>query len=656
MKKKYWKRGLATTMLGVMIVGSLASADMAFAGKKLKVSQKTVTLQVGKSKTISTNMPVKFSVSNKKIVVLKKVKKKQCSIYGKKKGSCKVVVKAGKQKITVKVQVKAKVQSKKTPEPKKTTVPKSTKSPTAVPTSTPIVTVSPAAVASEAAVTSPSAAPVGETTNKPYEDVVETPTSVAEETASPEPVITKTPDVTEIPTVVPPVESALPSTRPVVEEPTKTPAYLPPTSTLSPTPTPLSDRNETATPAAIETEAPTATPDVTTQPTPDAWEEKSMVGGINGLGYQMLEQLKDDSNVVISPYSISSVLAMLTDGAEGNTKSEIEKVLGIGNYDAWQKEFCEFYKKNSNTDVEEFKFHADNSYWINDTKFSFDSEKQKNYMEKVKNGYNAETISMDFANTNPQDQINSWVDQKTDGVIKQIIPEKVDKERIAAILLNTIYFDAQWDREFCEGWKMNFHGTNGDTQVQNMDKKEEYYRYINENGLEMLELPFRDTNIIMDFVISEDLKKPATEIFSQLSEKEKEALFQKLSKQEEVLTNVILPKFKLEYGIKDVAKQLQNIGIQDAFDMSRADFPAIRGNNAAPFYVSSVFHKAVVDVKENGVTAAAATAGTMAAGCAPGGETKKVINFRVDRPFVFVLRDSESGMIYFIGQIENLSE
>ena len=634
--KKCWKRSLATTMLGVMIVGSLSSADMAFAGKKLKVSQKTVSVQVGKSKTISANLPVKFTISNKKIAVLKKVKKKQCSVYGKKKGNCKVVVKAGKQKITVKIEVKAKTQAK----TKNTPAPKNTKAPTIAPTATPIVTISPVAVTS-----SPSAAPVEEPTIKPDEDK-DTPEPVVEETASPEPVNTVTPDITEVPTEVPE-----PSETPVAGGATDIPTDLPTTSAH---PTPLPAGNETVTPAAVETEAPTATPEATSTPTPDVWEEKSMVGGINGLGYQMLEELKEEGNVVISPYSISSVLAMLNDGADGNTKNEIEKVLGIKDYDAWQREFSTFYKNNGNQETEELKFHADNSYWINDTTFSFDSQAQNNYKEKVKNSYNAETISMDFANTNPQDQINDWVDQKTNGVIKQIIPEKVDKNKIAAILLNTIHFDGQWETKFCEGWEMDFHGTDGNTKVQNMFQERKDYKYVKENGLEMLELPFRDTDIAMDIVISEDLEKSSTEIFSKLSEKEKEALFQKLGKQEKVLMNVTLPKFKLEYGIKDVSDQLENMGIQDAFDMGKAKFPGIQGDNVEPFFVSSVFHKAVVDVKENGVTAAAATAAMIEAGCAPG--QKQPISFNVNRPFVFVLRDSNTGMIYFIGQVENLNQ
>ena len=525
--KKCWKYGLAIAMSGVMIIGSLSFSNVAFAGKKLKVSQKTVSVQVGKSKSISANMPVKFSISNKKIAVLKKVKKKQCSIYGKKKGSCKVVVKAGKQKITVKIEVKAKPQPKKTPEPK------NTKTPAGTPTATPGVSVSP------------------------------TPLPAGEDTVS-----------------------------------------------------------------------------------------SAAVGTVNRLGYQMLEQLREEENVVISPYSITSVLAMLNDGADGNTKSEIEKTLGIKDYDAWQKEFSTFYKENGSQETEKLKFHADNSYWINDTKFSFDGQLQKNYMEKIKNSYNAETISMDFANTNPQEQINDWVDYKTNGVIKEIIPGKIDENKIAAILLNTIYFDGKWDREFSEGWEMDFHGTKGNTKVQNMYKQREYYKYLNENGLEMLELPFRDTSITMDIVISEDLEKNATEIFSKLSEKE--TLFQKLGRQKKVLTNVTLPKFKLEYGIKDVSGQLRNLGIQDAFDIGKADFPGMQDIDKAPFYVDSVVHKAVVDVKENGVTAAAATAAMIEDGCGGYEEPEKAISFYVDRPFVFVLRDSKSGMIYFIGQIENL--
>lgn len=503
MKKSIVKRVVVMGTTAALFFGSLAVEIDVNAAKKLSVSAKKITLEVGNRKTVKTNMSAKFSVSDKRVVSLKNVKKKQCSVVARKNGSCIITVKAKKQVKKIKVTVSKKMT------PSKKVTPKT--------------------------------------------------------------------------------------------------------------------------------------------------ENLTMEDTINYFGFDMMKQLDDGKNVVISPYSIMMAMTMVDNAADGDSKSEIEKALGMKDLEQWNKEFSEHYKKymnqpeNQNTCI----LRAANSIWKNEQNYSFDSVVQKTYMEKMLELYGAEEKNMDFVNGNPKDQINSWVDEKTEGMIKELFQADIEKN-VQNVLVNAVYFNGKWQDTFNQDLteKKDFNGKNETTKVDMMHQYETNYRYLKKGTLEVAEIPFKGDNLVMDVVLAE--KKASTvEEFGKLSNEEKTNLFKEVGDAKYQSLDVCLPKFEMSYGTQDLIDNLKNMGMVSVFSSEKAELPGLKGNNINNVYVDKVLHKAVMKVDEGGAKAAAAT------GVCLGVESAvqvKTIEFNVNKPFICVLRDKNTNLIYFMGQIEDLTQ
>lgn len=546
MKKKSLKQLLAASLTFAMLTGNAAAPNHANAAAQLNVSLKSITLTVGQKKTVKANMSVKFSVSNQKIVSLKKIKKKQCSVVAKKKGTCTITVKAKNQVKKIKVQVK-----------NITTQGKNTNTPT-------------------------------------------------------------------------PTLSAPPSQIPIPEP---TWAVVP---TIKPTSIP-----------------PTATPTASVSS-----EDFTMEGTVNKLGYTLLDSLENGENIILSPYSIMMAMTLLDNAADGITKQEMEAALGIKDLDTWNQEFHNYYKNKMNLQENDYDpiLRTVNSIWKNDTSYSFDSDVQKSYFKNMTDLYGMEEHSMDFKTTNPQQQINAWVEKETEGMIKDLITSPI-KENITNTLVNALYFDGNWSNPFYTNctYEHKFYGKNGVTTVDMMSQSKEFMHYLEKDGLRVLEIPFRKNEIVMDVILAQDENISAITEFQKLSATEKNDLFLQIGNCKNSLVNLHLPKFKLTYGTKNIVEQLTQLGIKQAFNPYSAEFPLLRGNIPESIFASDVLHQAAIEVKESGVTAAAATAILMPATAVLEQEEVKPVNFTVDRPFVFTIRDKKTNMIYFLGQIEDLN-
>lgn len=569
-------------------------------------------MKVGDKKLVKTNKNATFTITGKKVVSLTNKKKRQCTVVGKKVGNCTLKIKAGKTVKTIKIKItKKKVVT--TPQPTKQPV--STEVPTVAPTQTPEVT-------SAGAVTDTSAEP-----------------TVAPKTMEPSstPLITNT----EVPTVAP-IQT------------------VEPTATVAPTQTPQITKQPTAeptvTPVISATPIVSATPVVTGEPDtilPDTTEVTSEAAKVvNQFGYHLWEK-NEDKNMMISPYSIAEAMTMLGNAAEGETKQEILQTMGITDLEQWNKQMQELHKVGTTSD--EQQLHIANSVWKNDSTYSFDSEIQKNYIEKLKNCYAAEEKSMDFTNGNPKDQINQWVSKNTNGNIPSILDEDVDSSTYS-ILANTVYFDAKWWNEYFTSMltkREQFYGKEKTTNVDMMASDGfQYVKYLKRDGIQMVELDFKGDQFVMDVLLSADEKQTTQEAFQALTVEQKNALFDGISKLETSRVKMTMPKFKSEYSAKHLKGQLQSMGIKKVFAKDSAKLPGIQGNNKENAYVDTVLHKTVIDVKEDGVKASAATVVPIKAGCSP--EQPKYIEYSVNRPFVYVIRDKKTNMIYFMGSIEQL--
>lgn len=433
--------------------------------------------------------------------------------------------------------------------------------------------------------------------------------------------------------------------------------------------------------------SPTITPSVTSSAEIMSEDTETIGGKVNNLGYNLSKLLaqteEKDGNRVISSYSILMALTMLDNGADGETKAEIEKALGITDLDAWNKEFSQYFKNYCNDTIQnhdanekdnndgmflfkDLRFEPElscaNSFWYNDTAFSFDSKIQQDYMNKLKTNYLAHCMPLDFSNPdrNPKDDINKWVEDKTNQKIKNLLSDNLEKNKTEAVLVNTLYFNGCWENIFEEDRtdEKDFYGKNKTTKVDMMQQTEEYYSYYEQDSIMGLELPFYgNSDLVMDVITAKEQNKDGISLYEQMSNTEKNKFYQSLGNAKEQLVNLKLPKFKLEYGTVNITNQLKDLGMNQAFDEKYADFPGMQGENIQNIFVDSVMHKAVIEVGESGATAAAATAVIMEAASAVEPSKKPVpIDFNVNRPFIFVIRDKKTNIIYFMGQIANLEK
>ena len=166
----------------------------------------------------------------------------------------------------------------------------------------------------------------------------------------------------------------------------------------------------------------------------------------------------------------------------------------------------------------------------------------------------------------------------------------------------------------------------------------------------MVELDFKEDRFVMDVLLSQDEKKTTQECFEALSTEEKNAMFDEISKQEFRWAKIRMPKFESVYNAKHLKEQLNSIGITKLFEKENAQLPGIQGENKENAYVDTLLHKTVLSVREDGVKAAAASVAIIKSAY----EKKEYIDFYVNRPFVYVIRDKKTNMIYFMGSIEQL--
>lgn len=543
MRKRELCKALAGITMVVSIFGQFPPNTIyaAKTAKKLTVSVKSISLKVGEKKVVKTNTNAAFTVTDKRIVSLKKKTKRQCTVVGKKAGKCVLKIKAGKSTKSINIKITKK---------------KATVQPTVQPQKTPII----------------------EPTQTP--------------TVSTTPAITETPEV---------------STTPAVTEKTDT-------------------------------------EEVTTD----------VAKVVNAFGYRLWEK-QQDKNVVLSPYSIVETLMMLENAADGETKEEILKTMGVSDEIQWNKRMQEFHRENAKQDSVKQLYIA-NSIWKNDTTYAFDSKVQKEYIENLKNNYGAVEQSMNFNNGNPREQINAWIEKQTNGYIPSLLEDEVKPQDTYSILANTVWFDAKWKNEYFNAFvtrKENFYGKEKTTSVDMMYSPSSEYqnvRYIQKNGIKMVELDFKEDRFVMDVLLSQDEKKTTQECFEALSTEEKNAMFDEISKQEFRWAKIRMPKFESVYNAKHLKEQLNSIGITKLFEKGNAQLPGIQGENKENAYVDTLLHKTVLSVREDGVKAAAASAAIIKSAY----EKKEYIDFYVNRPFVYVIRDKKTNMIYFMGSIEQL--
>lgn len=386
---------------------------------------------------------------------------------------------------------------------------------------------------------------------------------------------------------------------------------------------------------------------------PTAAESKALADSNNAFALDFFAKLrvKEKENLFLSPYSISSALAMTYAGARGATETEMAQALRFTLpqerlHAAMGALVADLNAETRNGKPRGFALSVANSLW-GQQGYPFEAE----FLKLTKENYDSGLTGVDFVKA-PEDArlaINKWVEGKTQYRIKDLIPEGRITRNARLVLVNAIYFKSDWLSPFeAERTRPEPFHLDALRQVKTelMHQTGNFKYYEQDKQFQLLELPYLNRELSMLVLL------PAT--VDGLAGLENTltagnmAKWTAAMKQEEV--RVALPKFNLSWGTEDLVPALKDLGMSLAFDNRQADFNGIA--ETRELFIGMVLHKAFVEVREKGTEAAAATAVIAeATGIPPLKPEPKV--FRADRPFVFAIRDNASGSILFLGRLAN---
>ncbi len=370
--------------------------------------------------------------------------------------------------------------------------------------------------------------------------------------------------------------------------------------------------------------------------------DDTLKNAVNGFNWKLYEEAGDE-NLFYSAYSIESAIAMADLGASGETKSEIESVLGIDDIGHFSEQYKLFRERENS---EKAKLTTANSVWI-DNSLKMADNVDEDFNRPAELYFGGELRSVDFRNNadGVKSEISDWVKEKTENLISDY--ESIASSDTVADILNAVYFYGEWQSKFGadKSYSEEFNGKTGTTNVDMMHNDDGYFRYLaDKDGVTAIALPYGEGKVEMDILMSSDTAKDITDV---LKADNADGVFDALDSSGEKEVELTLPKFSMDISFDGLDAVLKKLGMKAAFSEG-ADFSKLAEN----LYVSGISHRAKIEVDEEGSRAAAVTEMTMET-TAFMPEEEKIV-FKADRPFVFVIRDKESGVILFTGRVMDL--
>lgn len=350
------------------------------------------------------------------------------------------------------------------------------------------------------------------------------------------------------------------------------------------------------------------------------------------LNYEI--QSHKNTNIVISPLSLNTVLAMTQNGAANKTKEEMLSALELNSID--DNTINENYK---NIIAHFNSLHAVNTNMADSIWVQRGFQVKDDFINIGKQNYEAEINNVDFNKNSTVDVINKWVSDKTAGKIKKL---NTDLKDSTMVLINTVYFKSKWAEPFNEKntTKEDFNLADGSKENVDMMKGTLAVEYLKGKDYSAVRLPYVDNNFGF-YVFLPDKKSSADKLLQNMNYDNWNKGLKDFKPQE---VNIKLPKFKMEYE-DELNKMLQGFGMKSAFN--NADFSKI--TDKEKLYINKVKQKCYIEVNEAGTEAAAATEVIMKGVSIKIG---KPMDFTVDRPFIYAIADKKTGLIIFMGKVE----
>ena len=361
--------------------------------------------------------------------------------------------------------------------------------------------------------------------------------------------------------------------------------------------------------------------------------------GITNFGFNLFDAIwktEQNQNIFISPLSVSIALTMTLNGAAGETEQAMMHTLQLQGIDrdSINSTYQQLQHK-LNTNDPKVTLTIANSLWGHQA-----IQFMPNFLKRNEYYYNAEISSLDFSDPNTLNTINQWVSDNTNGKIPKILDRIASNEVL--FLINAIYFKGAWQNEFDPSQTKDgkFHLSSGDEKTVPMMSRTGNYEVFSGENFQAINLPYGEGKVSM-YVFLPSQKSDLNEFLDRINT---ESWEQWLSDFRVRNVRLQIPKFKIEYGTKELNDALTTLGMGIAFDADHADFSRMAfieriGGN---LYITKVSHKTFIEVNEEGTEAAAATSVGVGIKSLPP-------PFIVDRPFFFAIRDNETKTVIFLG-------
>jgi len=383
------------------------------------------------------------------------------------------------------------------------------------------------------------------------------------------------------------------------------------------------------------------TPRITALPRALSSGEQAVISASNAFGFSLLRELdrtRADSNIFMSPLSASMALGMTMNGAAGPTFDEMRSSLGFGTRPS--SEINASYRslidmlRGLDPSVD---FRIANSIWYR-TGFPFEAT----FLEESKQFFDAKVSPLDFAAASAAPTINDWVKESTNGKIDKIVDGPISDD-VVMYLINAIYFNGSWTTRFDRSLTKpdQFTTVNGTAASISMMRRTDTVRVAETGDAQVVELPYGGGAFTMT-IIAPKPGKPIGGLVSSLSTQSWDAWVAAAASRS---VELYMPKFTLRWEAL-LNDPLQSLGMRLAFQGDNADFTRMSRTAGDRLYISKVKQKSFVDVHEEGTEAAAATSVEVSVTCTCGPQV-----IRIDRPFVFAIRERLSGTILFLGKI-----
>lgn len=387
-------------------------------------------------------------------------------------------------------------------------------------------------------------------------------------------------------------------------------------------------------------------PSPTPQPRKDiilTRSEQELLNMGNDFAFRFFNQVckteNEQPNVFVSPLSASLCLSMITNGADGNTLTEMQDVLGfpaasytLDDLNSYNQKITTALLSLDNTT----QLGIANSIWVNKGFNVYDS-----FINLNKKMYDARVEELDFTSPTAKNVINAWCADKTNNCIKNVIEEIPDDA--CMYLINALYFKGIWKNQFKKAATAREDFTNADGSRQKVDMMNQTatFNYVSTDAFSLAELPYGNEAFSMVILLPAE-GKTLDESLSGLtcdSWKEWGSAMTKIAVQ------LKLPRFKVEYQ-KGLIKDLIAMGMKDAFNGNDADFSKMSDKE---LFIGLLEQFTYINVDEEGTEAAAVTIGGMVDTSAPA-----PASFNVNRPFAYIIKEKSTGAILFMGKMTKL--